>query len=271
MNQILKLVIQDGSQVGQKVEVPSEKCSVGGQGSGADLELSGLPYGIKFIDLVSKGKYWSMVEFEPRSALLNGKPLKRRNKLAIGDEISLPSVTAGMPFRMKVELEVVKKKKKEGSGGGLEKANGTVIALAVVYVIAMFGAAAFFLANDTGNQGAPEIAISDINSALEADFGKLSNAVGARKVEVPLSNRAANYSELGLFLSQDISLARKSELRQEFTSRITGLFSDAWRFEQQERWSDAKERYQKIASLMGDRDLQTTELALVKARQVSGR
>lgn len=271
MNQILKLVIQDGSQVGQKIEVPSEKCSVGGQGSGADLELSGLPYGIKFVDLVLKGKNWTMVEFEPRSALLNQKQLKRRNKLSVGDEITLPSVTSGMPFRMVVELEAVKKTKDSSGGNILEKVNGTVVALAAVYVFAMIGAAMYLMANQSTGPASQEIVLSEVSTALEADLGKLSDAVVGSNVSVPLSDSATSYTELALFLSRDIPLSRKSELRQDFTDKVMKLFSEAWLHEQQERWTDAQERYLRVAEIMGDRNLQTTELALVKARQASAR
>ncbi|MGR3615317.1 MAG: hypothetical protein ACU0BB_04680 [Paracoccaceae bacterium] len=271
MNQILKLEILDGSQVGQKVEVPSEKCSVGGQGSAADLELSGLPYGIKFIDLVNNGKHWSMVEFEPRSALLNQKQLKRRNKLSVGDEISLPSTTAGMPFRMTVELEAVKKQKSGSGDNILGKVNGTVMIVVVVYLLAMIGAGIFLVMNEKTSGTARQIAMSDVTSALDADLGKLSNDGAAHDATVPLTNRAANYDQLGLFLAQDISLARKSQLRDEFRNEITDLFSEAWRFEQQKRWGDAQAKYQRVAEIMGDRDLQTTELALVKARQANRR
>ena len=82
---------------------------------------------------------------------------------------------------------------------------------------------------------------------------------------------ATNFEDLGIFLSQDISRTRKTELVERFNDKVLALFGDAWRLEQQGRFDEALQKYQKIVLIMGDHDLATIELALTKIQQLERR
>jgi hypothetical protein len=271
MPQLLKLSILDGPQVGQMVEVKGPRCSVGGKGSEADLELSGLPYGIKFVDLIDSGKAWTMVEFEPRTVLLNERQLKRRNKLSSGDTIWLPSTAKGQNFRLVAELETIKKQPGEKQASGVGQVNSTVLIGGAVYVLMMIGAAAYFTMNSGGGSGAPPIMAEDVQAALNADIGVLPARAEALNAPVPLTEIAADFNDLGAFMISGMSAPQKTALESEFRATVLELFSEAWRFEQQGRWNEARANYRQVIQMMGDRDLQTTSLALARLNQIQGR
>lgn len=269
MSQLLKLSIQDGPQVGQTIEVPGPRCSLGGKGSDADLELSGLPYGIKFVDLVDQGKHWGLVEFEPRTVLLNKRDLKRRSKLSNGDTIWLPSTAKDQNFRLVVSLETAKKVS-DGSDQGVGKINGTMLALGGAYMMMMLLVGVYFLLNPGSNNGQQVIEEADVAAAIAADISTVDTTFQA-SFGVPLGDSAVDFDELREFLGSSLPGGEKDEIQTEFSNRIIALFAEAWRFEKQGRWSEARTIYRRVADLMGDHDLETTALALQRMNQIRGR
>jgi len=273
MPQLLKLSIQDGPQVGQTIEVPGPRCSIGGKGSEADLELSGLPYGIKFVDLIDAGKAWTMVEFEPRTVLLNERQLKRRNKLTSGDTIWLPSTAKGQNFRLIVETENIKRAPSDTDkgSGALGQVNSTVIAGGAAYLVLMVVAGLYFTMNSSSGSSVAPIMAEDVVAALTSDIARIPERANSLSALVPLGEAATNFNDLGVFLLSDLSAPQKTDLETGFRGQVLDLFSEAWRFEQQGRWDEARGNYREIVQVMGDRDLETTVLALQRLNQIQGR
>jgi len=270
MPQKLKLEILDGAQIGETVNVPGDKCSVGGKGSGSVLELSGLPYGIKLIDLVDAGRHWNVIEFEPGTVRLNGRQLKRRNKLGQGDEIVMPSNAAGVPFRVRVELETVKRQRT--SLPIFENLNGTVVAAGAVYLMLFVAGGIYLTLTSSASDEVQILTVDDVSQALDADIARIGEDTVVPPAEfVLLSDEATRYFDLALFFAQDITLNERAELADDFRRYILLKFADAWRFEQQGRFSDAIAEYRAIVTAMGHRDLATTELALTKISQLETR
>ena len=269
----LSFSVLDGPQVGETLTVTGTRASVGGKGSGADLEISGLPYGIKYIDLVQSGNVWSLVEFEPRTILINERKLKRRNKLSTGDIVWLPSLVDGQSLRLEAKLTAIKKDSKPDGAEGEEKKpmNPMIIAAIGVYVMLMLLGGAYFMMNSGGSgSGRGEVTIADVRDALTTDFEAIGT-VEAGALPIGLGTRPDSFVDLVGFMNSTLGNEEKDAIESEFRDRVVALFSEAWRFEQQGRYSEARDNYQQIIKMMGQRKLQTTSLALHQYGLIEGR
>lgn len=267
MAQRLKLHILDGPLIGQSFEVPTGRCSIGGKGSDATLQLAGLPHGIRFIELVENNAHWGIAEFEQRTALLNQKPLKRRDRLSDEDTISLPSLTRGQPFRMRVEVELYKAEKSRKKA----KINPLILAGGGAYLMMMVLGALYFVMMGDKATGPTQLTMADVIGAVEADVAQAAANPPVGPDDVLLDRTPTTYAQLAVFLASDAPQTRKAEMSRAYSDTIVALFSDAWRFEQQGRFDDARDRYQQAASAMGRRDLATTELALRRLNAIRAR
>jgi cbb3-type cytochrome oxidase subunit 3 len=269
MFDLLTLLVKDGPQIGQEVPVTSDKTSLGGKGSGAEIELSGIPHGVQLAELKVMSGKWIITEYEPRSILLNGRQLKRKNLLKSGDEIRLPSLQKGQSIRYQVNLVAQKKQKeaKKKAGSGIKPAyliGG--VAYLVIFLMGMMYFA--FTGSDKGEQAA-QLGILDVSTALDEDIASINNGGSIATPNIALSDFPVNFDELKGFLSSDIGPERKAEVKVAFKKKILNLFSEAWRLEQQERWVAAKEQYETILATMADRNLATTNIALKRLRDLN--
>ncbi|GLQ35945.1 hypothetical protein GCM10007939_22290 [Amylibacter marinus] len=262
MSELVELIVKDGPQIGQKISIPGDECTLGGKGSGADIELSGVPYGVKFAELKQTAGKWILIEFEPKSILLNDQHLKRRNTLKNGDFIRLPSLKKGQSYRYDLALTVPKKEKatKEKSASAISPA---ILIGGGAYVVLMLLVGMYFMMNAGGNatsQG--QLQISQVLTALDEDLKSIDTSKDAARMEVALSNRPETFNELKTFLQAGLSEEEKTALEEDFKNQVLTVFSDAWRMEQQEKYPDAAELYGKVIAIMVDRHLKTTEIAL---------
>lgn len=258
MAQRLKLHILDGPLIGQVFDVPAGRCSIGGRGSDADLELAGLPHGVRYVELVEGSGAWTITEYDQRTAMLNQKPLKRRDKLKNDDVIFLPSMAQGQAFRMKVETELYKARKQRET----PKINPLYLVGGGVYALVMVAAVLFFAMGDTGGASARALTMEDVNAALQADIDAAVERTPRAAADVLLDETPATYRDLAIFLGSTAPETRKTEMSRAYRDGIVAMFSDAWRLERQGRSDEAADLYQQIARMMGDRDLRTTDLAL---------
>ena len=267
----LSLSVLDGPQVGETIQVTGSRASLGGKGSNADIELSGLPDGIKFIDLVGAGKSWTLVEFEARTVLLNERELKRRNRLSEGDTIWLPSFVSGQSVRLVAHFEAPPKA--SAASESLGKMNPKVMALLAVYLVLFLAAGLFFAMNDGGDGGGAPITAADVRAALEVDIAALDGDAALPGTTVPLGEEPFDFADLAMFLNTGLPEDRKTELSDRFASRVTEMFAEAWRLEKQSRWDEARALYRKVVDLMvkGPAESQTTQLALRQYARIEGR
>jgi len=255
----LTFKILDGPQVDRVVEVKGPKCSVGGGGSGADIEVLGLPHGFKYVSFEQRGDRWSVSEFKPRTTLLNERHLKARNTLRNGHVVWLPSQASGQSIRLEMGLETVKT-----SGGtprfSLGKLSPAVLFGGGAYVLVMVGAAAYFMAQPDATPASAPLQFGEVRERIGAD---IENAARDEARKRPtLSDMPTNFRDLQSFLISDISEQRKLELSEAFKQMVERHFSDAWRLEQQSRFGEARAAYEKVIVIMGKHDLETTRLAL---------
>lgn len=269
MYDLLTLQVKDGPQIGQEINVSSDKTSLGGKGSGSEIELSGIPHGVQFAELkVISGK-WTIAEYQPRSILLNGRQLKRKNMLKTGDEIQLPSLKKGQSIRYQLNF-VPQKKQKNGNESSGPKIKPLYLVLGVTYLMLMVMVGLYFVTTNGKNvEQVAEIGIVDVTSALNEDIAAIDTKVDIDSGNIALSDMPANFEELKQFLASDINEERKLVIQNNFKQRILKLFSEAWRLEQQERNVAAKEQYEKVVTTMVDRHLATTIIALKRLNQLN--
>ena len=269
MYDILTLQVKDGPQIGQEINVPSDKTSLGGKGSGSEIELSGIPHGVQFAELKVVSGKWTIAEFQPRSILLNGRQLKRKNILKSGDEIQLPSLKKGQSIRYKLDLVAQKKQKSTTESSG-PKVKPLYLALGVSYVMLMVMVGLYFVVNGSNNsEPEAEIGIVDVTSALNEDIAAIDMSVAIDSGNIALSNTPANFEELKKFLLSDMDAESKLAVQNSFKQRILKLFSEAWRLERQGRNVDAKEQYEKVLKAMAGRDLATPAIAMKRLNELN--
>jgi hypothetical protein len=255
----LTFKILDGPQVDRVVEVTGPKCSVGGGGSGADIEVLGLPHGFKYVNFEQRGDRWNVSEFKPRTTLLNERHLKARNTLRNGHVLWLPSQVSGQSIRLELGLETVKTSAGP-SRFSLGKLSPAVLLGGGAYLVVMLGAAAYFMAQpDPVRESAP-LQFGEVRERIGSDIENATREEARRRPA--LSEMPTNFSELQSFLMSDISEQRKLELSEAFKQMVERHFSDAWRLEQQNRLGEARETYERVIVIMGRHDLETTRLAL---------
>ena len=269
MPDLLTLLVKDGPQIGQEISVPSEKLSLGGKGSGSEIELSGTPHGVQLAELKVMSGKWVIAEYMPKTILLNGRALKRKNFLKSGDEIRLPSLKKGQSIRYEVKLVFQKETKdtKEKSGSGIKPAYmiGGIAYLALMVVGMMY----FALSGSSDGGDTARLGIDDVTKALEQDIASINSETSIIAGNIALSDTPVNFEELKKFLNSGIEPERKQEIKDNFKQRILKLFSEAWRLEQQERWVAAKEQYERVVTTMADRHLATTNIALDRLRELN--
>ncbi len=269
MYDLLTLQVKDGPQIGQEINVASDKTSLGGKGSGSEIELSGIPHGVQFAELKVVSGKWTIAEFQPRSILLNGRQLKRKNLLKSGDEIQLPSLKKGQSIRYKIDL-VAQKKQKEAKDSSGPKIKPLYLVLGVSYLMLMLMVGMYFVANGSKDSGLiAEIGMVDVTSALNEDIAAIDTNVATNSGNIALSDMPVNFEELKQFLSSDMDAERKLVIQNNFKQRVLKLFSEAWRLEQQGRTVDAKEQYEKVLKAMGDPDLVTPAIALKRLNELN--
>ena len=261
MSEILHIHVQDGPQVGQKLPIPPEGATIGGKGSDADIELSGVPYGVRYAHLKNVAGKWNLIEFDPRSILLNSKPLKRKNVLKHNDQLVLPSLKKGQTIRLAVEVEVIKEKKV--SKGDKPKINPMYLAMGGAYMVLMLLVVLYFAFAAPSDQVSDgPFDISQVKLALDKDIEELSSQTYEGAKLVVLGDGASDFSELRRLLGSTTDPITIKNYSDTFKSKVTRLFSDAWRLEQQERYDEAADSYQSIVNIMVDRNLKTTNIAL---------
>lgn len=261
MTELLHVHVQDGPQVGQKLSIPPQGATIGGKGSDADIELSGVPYGVRYAHLKNVAGKWNLIEFDPRSILLNAKPLKRKNVLRHNDQMVLPSLKKGQTIRLAIEVELIKEKKTSKSDK--PKINPMYIAMGGAYVLMMVLVGMYFmLAAPKVTQTDGPFDITQVRVALDKDIEALSSQTYDGERVVILGNGAADFTDLRRLLGSTTDPISIKNYSEEFKIKVTRMFSDAWRYEQQERWDEAAEKYQTIMNVMVDRNLKTTDIAL---------
>lgn len=248
--------------MGQRIEVPSDKCSLGGKGSGAELELSGTPHGVEFGALRNTADGWLVSESKPRTLLLNDKRFKRKNVLKNGDVLKLPSLAKGQAIRY--QIEVAEKAKKKTVSNPLAELNPTIVAGVGAYLMMMLLAFGyFFFFYSPADSGVSKLDVAALEEALDEDVSALMSADLSSVSAVALNESPASVSDLKKFLkSAQEDETAKQDYVGHFKTAMMDRFAEAWRLEQQGRFEEAETHYQTILSLLGDRHLQTTQIAL---------
>lgn len=268
MHDLLKFQVKDGPQIGQEIEVEEDKTSIGGKGSGSDIEFSGVPHGVQFAEVRLMSGKWAISELVPKSILLNGRSLKRKNFIKSGDVIIFPSLKKGSSIRYEASLTPQKDEKDETeeASPGIKPA---YMIGGVVYLMLFIMGALYFAMTGVGER--KEVAVLEVShvvSALDTDIASINTDKPVESQNIALSDTPLSFEELKKFLASSLEPERKSEIKGEFKQYIVKLFAEAWRLEQQERWVEAKEHYETIVTIMADRDLATTNIALARLRDL---
>jgi hypothetical protein len=269
MHDLLKFQVKDGPQIGQEVEVNEDKTSIGGKGSSSDLEFSGIPHGVQFAQIRLMSGKWTIAELIPKSILLNGRPLKRKNFIKSGDVISFPSLKKGSSIRYEVSLtpQKAEKEETEKTSSGIKPAY--LIGGFVYLILFVIGALYFAMMGGEDDRRKAVLEISEVVAALDTDIASINSDEPIVSPNIALSDTPTSFEELKKFLASSLGPERKSAIKGEFKQYIVKLFAEAWRLEQQERWVEAKEHYETIVTTMADRDLATTNIALARLRDLN--
>lgn len=262
MAELVELIVKDGPQIGQTIPIEGDECTLGGKGSGADIELSGIPYGVKFAQLKETGGKWIMIEFEPKSILLNDQHLKRRNQIKNGDFLRLPSLKKGQSYRYDISVVTQKKQKaaKDPSAPGMN--TNMLIGGGAYLLLMVFGGLYFMMNSGSGDNTQGQLQITEVLAALDADMESIDQANLSGNKALPLTNRPINFTELQAMLNENVTSEERDVVETEFKNKVLALFSEAWRMEQQGKYSKAADLYGRVVSIMVDRHLKTTEIAL---------
>jgi hypothetical protein len=256
MREKLTLVVQSGPMIGDRIEVVKDSAVIGGTRSGADLEVSGVTYGIKVAEVRTNGKRWLLEEISDGTVRLNGRRPGRRNVLSTGHVFTVPGVRAEEPVSFEVVIERVKAKGADLIDIDLSWIKPQWVAFVSLYLGALVVAAVFLSLEERDGpvRDRPEVSAmlrEDISSSRTADWS------GFVASSVPQS-----FNELMVFLAAGGQQGEEDRVIEDFVLSFQRRFAEARRLADNGLTAEAQAAYEGIIDLLDDGTLATTNLAL---------
>lgn len=255
MTKQLTLVVRSGPMIGLRQKIETDHAMVGGKGSAADIEISGLPYGVKYAEFRRDGpSRWRVEETTPGTLSINNRRLRRRTILANADQIAFPSLLEDEQIILEVLLEQTKSE--VSAQPSLLKEHKEIFYYAAFPILLIILGVSMLLvgADDTEDERRPDIA-----TLLEADLERSTPTF----IESGLiSASPSTYSELLVLLGSDIEAALKETYTQEFSFLVSQRFASARRLVDIGLHDEARIEYEDIIDLLGDAQLEATSQAL---------
>lgn len=262
----LKLVVQGGAMIGETREVAGTDATLGGKGSGANFEVSGVTYGVRFAEFRVDGSRWVVEEITEGKILLNGRRPRRRNVLKQGDVITVPGIRAEEPIDVEVVIERVRSGSRLPVSIKFSRVNPVYLTVGVVYLLMFVGAGMFLSARGAGGGGASRMDITDM---IRADIARVDPAAGGSGVIFGAAPRS--FDDLRVVLASDLPQDQKDRLTEGFVQQMQLRFAEARRAADLGLAAEARGQYRSIIALMRDGNLQTTGMALRELAAVEGR
>lgn len=256
MADTLSLIVRSGALIEQAIPVPPEGFSVGGRGSSADMDISGVAHGLELAEFRLHRRKWVLEETAVGQVRINGRRPSRRNVLRTGDEISLPGVNADVPILLEVQLERERLQPIRIPGLNLSKLNPQFVALGLFYV---FGLIALGVALSNRDQDNGPAVVADVETTLTAD---IEAAAGQAPGGVLYSREIRTFGELLVLLESDADDAEKERYTEGFIEFVVLRFDEARRLSDRGLVDEAIDAYEAIVDLLGDAKLGTTAIAL---------
>jgi len=252
----LKLVVHGGALIGSVLDIPEGEATLGGKGSGARFEVSGVSLGIKFVEFRLEGKGWVLEEIAQGKVLLNGGKPRRRNRLRTGDIVTLPSVRDNEPIDFEVQIERDRRRNAFAVKIDFSRVNPVYLAVGVVYLL-MFVIAGAYFADRRMNTAAVER--RPIATVLRDD---IQRAAPAEPAQVLYDSVPRSFDDVRIVLATNLPQDQKDALIEAFVQDMDLRFAAARRAADLGLNREAREHYVAIIGLMGDGQLSTTHTAL---------
>ncbi|SEQ35982.1 hypothetical protein SAMN05428995_10419 [Loktanella sp. DSM 29012] len=252
----LILTVEHGTaSTGRKLTLSDGRPSIGGRGSGATHELVDVPAGLVYLQFERSEDDWFVEEVTNGAARLNDGPLRRTNKLAAGNVLTLPrSDQAGA-----VQLSVRFKSERAGftMPTAREFMDGPYF-YGLALVCMMIAGLLFMAIQDqpgTGGEGlTPAIIEEEVIALLRDETGEVAR-------DLP-GGQPRTLQEARLALRGAPDAETRDRIAADYASEVIVLMSEARRLERMRLYDEARAAYSQVVTRVGDLDARVSQTAL---------
>lgn len=257
MKSRLTLVVEQGTaSLGRSLDLPPGRSTIGGRGSGAEIELADLPAGIPYVSIEGGADGWTLEELTSDVVRLDGRAPRRTNPLASGSRILLPRADGQGAVELVARI---------GRGAALpalpslrQLYDGP--GFYVLALLFMAGLAALYLA--VFETGAPRAAPAPAPAALVEEMAALvlSQAPAAPLVALPGAPR--NLAEARAHAAAAPDDAARRAVARAFGEDVVLRLSRARRLERLGLRAAARDAYSDVVVRLQSPDTTASRVAL---------